>query len=308
MSRALITVEDPPSGVDYTHILRTPYASPALSIVGVLMGVMSFLVAAPLVSQALIGAWWLANGRQGTFADVSKSMSAYEHPWGLVAGHLGLATLIPIALGLLWAVHRVRPRYLLSVEGRPRWRFFGLTLAASLVIVSVVLLAQNASDGALDLTIRPQEGAVWFLLVVLITSPLQAAAEEFFFRGYLMQAFGSMVRTPWFGIVMSALVFALFHGVQNVPLFLDRFAFGVLAGWLVYRTGGLEASIAAHIINNVLAFYLAALTTSIAEIKAISELGWVDAAWDLTRFGLFTLAAAWIAARMRLPRLTGGSV
>ena len=69
-------------------------------------------------------------------------------------------------------------------------------------------------------------------------------------------------------MVASALVFALFHGTQNLPLFLDRFGFGLLAGVLVVRTGGLEAGIAAHVANNVFAFVWAGLTRTIAEVKA----------------------------------------
>ena len=108
-----------------------------------------------------------------------------------------------------------------------------------------------------------------FLVVIMLTSPLQATAEEVFFRGYLMQALGSLVAQPWFGVVVSAVVFALLHGTQNLPLFLDRLGFGLLAAVLVWRTGGLEAGIAAHIINNVFAYVLAGLTTSVAEIRAI---------------------------------------
>ena len=72
-----------------------------------------------------------------------------------------------------------------------------------------------------------------------------------------MQALGSLVARPWFGVVVSAVVFALLHGLQNPPLFVDRLAFGLLAGWLVWRTGGLEAGIAAHVVNNVFAYVMA---------------------------------------------------
>ena len=44
---------------------------------------------------------------------------------------------------------------------------------------------------------------------------------------------------------------------QNPPLFFDRFAFGLVAGVLVVLTGGLEAGIAMHVLNNWLAFGLA---------------------------------------------------
>ena len=41
------------------------------------------------------------------------------------------------------------------------------------------------------------------------------------------------------------------------PIFFDRFAFGLVAGMLVILTGGLEAGIAMHVLNNWLAFGIA---------------------------------------------------
>ena len=125
----------------------------------------------------------------------------------------------------------------------------------------------------------------------MLTSPIQAAAEEIFFRGYLMQALGSLVARPWFGVVVSSVVFALLHGTQNLPLFVDRLAFGLLAAILVWKTGGLEASIAAHVVNNVFAYGIAGVTTSIAALKATRELTWLDAAFDVGGYALFAVLA-----------------
>ena len=90
-------------------------------------------------------------------------------------------------------------------------------------------------------------------VVILFTTPLQAVGEEYVFRGYLMQALGSLFGT-WVAVIAPALLFALAHGLQNFPLFFDRFAFGLVAGYLVVRTGGLEAGIALHVLNNYVAF------------------------------------------------------
>jgi hypothetical protein len=58
--------------------------------------------------------------------------------------------------------------------------------------------------------------------------------------------------------VVPAVLFALAHGLgQSWPIFFDRFAFGLVAGTLVILTGGLEAGIAMHVLNNWLAFGLA---------------------------------------------------
>ena len=58
--------------------------------------------------------------------------------------------------------------------------------------------------------------------------------------------------------MVPAILFALAHGLgQSAPIFFDRFAFGLVAGTLVILTGGLEAGIAMHVLNNWLAFGLA---------------------------------------------------
>ena len=150
-------------------------------------------------------------------------------------------------------VHQVRPRWLSSVQPRIRWRYLLGCLVVAVVALNGVLLLSTLVDGE-PLRFSPQPGFWGFLVVIVLTSPLQAVAEEVFFRGYLMQALGSLVAQPWFGVVVSALVFALLHGMQNLPLFVARLAFGLLAGVLVWRTGGLEAGIAAHIVNNVFAY------------------------------------------------------
>ena len=109
-----------------------------------------------------------------------------------------------------------------------------------MVALNGVMLLSTTGQASL-LSISPQTGFWGFLAVIVLTSPIQAAAEEIFFRGYLMQALGSLVRAPWFGVVVSSVVFALLHGTQNLPLFVDRLAFGLLAasaGLADRRSGG----------------------------------------------------------------------
>lgn len=302
---ARFATERIPSGVDYPHALRTTTANAFTSMLGVTIGLLSFMILTPLVMQAIAGAYWLAIGSPGPFSETYRALTSYELPFGLVVGHLGLATLIPISAGLVLFVHRVRPGILSSVTVRLRRRWLGAGLLIAFASLWLVLLVQNAlQPGGPRFGIDPQPGAVWFIVVMLLTTPLQAAAEEYFFRGYLMQSLGSMIRSPWFGILTSAAVFTLFHGLQSPALILDRFAFGVLAGWLVVRTGGLEAGIAAHVANNVSSFGLAALTSTVAQVRAISEVTWAAAAWDVGRFALFTVLIVLLARRWKPQTLT----
>lgn len=303
-----LAVRRPPSGVTYPQVLSddgplVPRAA-ARGLFGVLLGLATFLVATPVVTQLVLLGGWNVAGQPGSFAEYYRAGRAFETPLGMAASHLGLAVLLPTALALVLLVHHVHPRWLHSVQPGFRWRY---ALGALLIATVVLNLVMYVTAAGWTWQLRPQADFGWFLLVVVLTSPLQAAAEEYFFRGYLLQALQSVLRLPWAGIVGSALVFALFHGTQNLPLFLGRFGFGVLAGFLVLRTGGLEAAIAAHIVNNVFAFFWAGLTTSIAAVKATQEIGWLELASDLLGFALFAVAAIWLARRMRLATTTPGS-
>ena len=66
---------------------------------------------------------------------------------------------------------------------------------------------------------------------------------------------------------VSASAFALAHSVggdQGAVVFADRFAFGVVASVLAWRTGGLEAGVAAHAVNNMVALVPVVLTGQLA--------------------------------------------
>ena len=68
----------------------------------------------------------------------------------------------------------------------------------------------------------------------------------------------------------------------------------------VWRTGGLEAAIAAHVVSNVLTYVLAGVTTSVATVRAVEEIGWVDAAIDVAGFAVVAVVAVLVAQLMSL--------
>ena len=97
--------------------------------------------------------------------------------------------------------------------------------------------------------------------------------------------------------VVTGLLFALAHGVQDVWLFGDRLAFGLVASWLAWRTGGLEAPIALHIANNLVSLVYSAATGSLEESLSATELGWEYALLDLAMMVVFALLVARLADR-----------
>jgi hypothetical protein len=139
---------------------------------------------------------------------------------------------------------------------------------------------------------------------MLLTTPLQALGEEMAFRGYLVQAFGALLKNEWFAILGSAVIFALAHGSQNVPLFFDRFAFGFVAAWLVVRTGGLEAGIAMHVLNNFLAFGLAILFGNLGASVDVSSIDWWNIPVTLTQSIVYAALIMLMAKVMKIDRFT----
>ena len=260
----------PPALPSFPHAEPTPYHlmlrtwtytwwKPAVGIVLALTGM---LVVAPLVLLPVLAAGVALEG--GPFWENFQKAASLKavSPASLFYLNLVLGSMILLTWFIMRVVHRMRPRWLASVVPRMRWGFFfaclGLAVVALLAQIVVGTFVPSGGEG--DLTGRLNDfsaSTAAVAVVVLLTTPLQAAGEEYLFRGYLLQAVGSMFRNRWVAIVATATLFALAHGAQNFPLFFDRFAFGLIAGWLVTRTGGLEAGIALHILNNFQAFGLA---------------------------------------------------
>ena len=105
-----------------------------------------------------------------------------------------------------------------------------------------------------------------------------------------------------------AVLFALAHGAQDPPIFVDRLGFGLVAGVLVIVTGGLEAAIAMHVLNNYVAF-AAALAFSDLE-SALTPTGgtWWSLPATLTQSLLYLGLAWWAGRRMGLANSVWGSV
>jgi membrane protease YdiL (CAAX protease family) len=57
---------------------------------------------------------------------------------------------------------------------------------------------------------------------------------------------------PWTAIAVSGIAFGLAHSNQGGLAVVNAFGVGLLYGWVLYRTGNIEAVIAAHVVLNAL--------------------------------------------------------
>jgi len=281
-----------PAGSDPANASRRVFAVAAVVVL-----LAAYVIVVPLINTGVIYLGFVTEAPGTNWAAYSKNASGFGTVWGVLAAHLGLAAMIFVVWGLFHFMHHRPLSWLWSVSPGVRWRYAFLAFVASAVLLGAYA-AYNwvRSDGW-----NPPDGWVWYVVVVVLTTPFQALAEEVMFRGYLMGVFGLIMRNVWFPVVGTALVFALMHGVQNPWLFADRFAFGLLAGVLVWKTGGLEAAVAIHVVNNLCAFGLGIATGTLAQTRTTTAVGWSQAAWDVGTFAACAAACWGIARWLRVP-------
>lgn len=284
------------------------------SLLGSLLVLVLVFAVVPLVAGGIAFAVLMLAGDSVEEATAVLDVTAEATPAGLALLNVVIALAIPVVWAVTWWLHRLKPRWLSSVGPRLRWRYLGvclllsvLALAASLGVGLLLPLAPGESPvgGVNDFTAQTRN----FLIVILLLTPLQAAGEEYLFRGYLTQAFGSLVwaqrASQALAVLGPAVVFALFHGLsQDAPVFVDRFAFGVVAGILVIRTGGLEAAIAMHVLNNFVAFGLAlAFGDLTSALNATGGSSWWMILSTLTQSLVYLALATWAARSMGIVNL-----
>ncbi|WP_134738566.1 type II CAAX endopeptidase family protein [Nocardioides sp. 503] len=293
------------TGLAYHQLQRGGRWSWWRPLVGVL-AVVALVFVLQLVVTLTVAAIVVARGTPFEEALDRVSGVGQVMPSYLAVVNLGWAVTIPAVWLVAWLVHRMRPGWLASVAGRIRWDWlavcFGLALLALVATVAVGAIvpspAVETSGELNDFTRQTRD----FLLVILLLTPLQAAGEEYAFRGYLTQALGGVFRDPRLAmavaIVVPALLFALAHGVQDPPIFVDRLAFGLVAGALVILTGGLEAGIAMHVLNNFLAFGAALAYSDMT--SALNPTGgtWWSLPTTLTQSLVYLGLAVWVSRAM----------
>lgn len=222
-------------------------------------------------------------------------------PRVLVLTNASLIVAIP-AVWVAWTVHTERIGWSSSVLGRIRWRLMwrygavGLAVMGLGTLISFAVATDSGTTTGLDVNTYAA-----LVLVVVFSTPLQSAAEEYVFRGYASQTIASWIPSRTTGAVLAGLItatlFSLIHLPQDFLTFFDRFAFGVAASAVVWLTGGLEAAIALHAANNVWVFLVSGALGEPPSSDIQAEVGTAAliVSLDILVMGLFV----WIVARTR---------
>lgn len=285
--------------VTYDHLARTPgrrwYVGPAALLSLVVAGLLFLVLVAVTIDVAAVLAG-VPLDAEGLPADPG---------WSAAAGLAVVAAVLPAVLLVVRVVERRRPGTLSSVTGRLRGRWLAVCLVPALAVSLLTGVAGELVD--------PTEGAFpgWpaFLgvaVVALVFTPFQVAAEEYLFRGWIVQTFGAVVRSPWPGVVVSAVLFALVHegATTTVWGFADLAVFAVALSVLTLRTGGLEAALALHLVHNTVAWVASAASGATDSVADYTDLG--AGVFMVSMLGTAAYAAAVLALARRRGLATAG--
>jgi uncharacterized protein len=297
-----------PDGLPYHRIQQAGRPGAWRPLTGIVLMLLGFVAIGAVVATAVFALVYAVTG-QGT-VDVAR-LADLEHPTpaGLAFLNVALATFIPLAMIASRLLHGIPPRWLASVRPRIRWRYLFACLGVSVVALAATLVAGALVPGQGG-DVSGQANAFTtttfhYLLVIVFLTPLQAAGEEYLFRGYLTQAIGGLSGSAWVAVLVPAFLFGLAHGLgQSPPVFFDRFAFGVVAGVLVIRTGGLEAGIAMHVLNNFLAYGVALAFGDMATTLNPTGSDWWNIPVTLTQSLIYLWLAVAMCRRMGLATTT----
>jgi uncharacterized protein len=208
-----------------------------------------------------------------------------------VADHLPFAGELFLLVLAVTKIHRRRFLSLVNPEASIQVKRLCLGLT--------VWGLQNLIFSGLDLLTHPKDYQLtfnphhWFLFLLfgILLIPIQTSAEEFIYRGYLMQGLSLINRHPFVLIAISSVAFTIPH-LGNPEMargfewgVLTYFAWGVFFSLITLKDQGLELSLGVHAANNLFLSLVVNTPDSVVPTQAIySYIGTINA-----RDGFFSL-------------------
>ncbi len=213
-------------------------------------------------------------------------------------------------LGLFLAVRFLHKRYLKTVvtpletiSWKRILQGFGVFFV---LIAAATLLEVLFKPGEYQVTFDWKQFLI-FLPIALVVTPLQVAAEELLFRGYIMQGLGLLSRYAAVPVLGSSLLFMLAH-LTNPEMAEDAylmpllyFLMGLFLAFITVKSNSLELAIGVHAANNLFTVLVMNYANSALPAPSIFTASEVDPLASLISF--VAVAAVFYAIVFMTPLL-----
>ena len=194
--------------------------------------------------------------------EVYKSMSEVPNNVSLL---INLSPFV-FLLGLLFLlVRNLHKRSVLSLTtSRNKVDFKRILFSFSVVVLltlTVFIVTYCNDNSNIEWNFNPLKFSI-LLLISLLLFPFQIGLEEYLFRGYLMQQIGIIVKNRWFPLLLTSVVFGLFHSANpevaqmGFGVMFFYIGTGFLLGIMTLMDESLELALGFHLGNNLMAALL----------------------------------------------------
>jgi len=228
------------------------------------------------------------NGDNIMNLDETQMMTILEPNLGLF---LMLISFVAAMLALVFVVRVLHKQSMTSVATARKkldWKriwfafFFWGILSSGLVLVDYFMTPEDYVYN-----FEWQRFAILAVIAIALI-PIQTSLEEYLFRGYLMQGFGTLAKNRWFPLLMTSVIFGMLHfwnpEVEKLgnAVMVYYIGTGLFLGIMTLMDEGIELALGFHAANNlftallVTADWTAFQTHSILKDVAEPELGFFD--------------------------------
>jgi membrane protease YdiL (CAAX protease family) len=193
-----------------------------------------------------------------------------------------MTMIFPFLIGLGTFILLIRPlngrSFFQVVNGGNsfRWNRFLISGLVWTIVSAIYLVVSIKVDDTNFIINNKSLSLIPLIIISVLLIPFQAAFEEILFRGYLMQGFAVLVKSRWFPLLMTSILFALMHILNPevkdfgfwtmMPQYL---LFGLIFGVITVLDDGIEAALGAHAANNVFLCILVTNESSTLQTPAL---------------------------------------
>ena len=142
--------------------------------------------------------------------------------------------------------------------------------------ISVIMIVSDyiiySEDYELNFDLIP---FIILLFIATLMIPIQTSVEEIFFRGYLMQGFGTLFKNRWGPLLSTSIIFGLLH-LWNPEI--DKLGFeliwyyigtGLFLGIITLMDDGMELALGFHAANNLVTALLVTASWTAFQTESI---------------------------------------
>ncbi len=228
--------------------------------------------------------------------EIYKSMSEIPNNLSLL---MNLSPFI-FLLGLLFLlVRNLHERSVLSLTtSRNAVDYKRIIFSFSLIVfltIVVFVISYFIDHSNIIWNFHPLKFTILFVISLLLF-PCQIGLEEYLFRGYLMQQIGIVAKNRWFPLVITSVVFGLFHGANpevaemGYGVMVFYIGTGLLLGIMTLMDESLELALGFHLGNNLMAALLITSDFSAIHTDAIFKYSGVEKPVDMLNEMIVSIA------------------